>query len=143
MHYRSRYPCHEAPEGRGPGLSRRAGSRSSSSRRPQVKAVMRWSKKGLVWNASYDLPWAVNSALTPTPIALGSVIRVYAGFRDELGVSRIGFVDLSAQDPTQVVSSSQKPALDIGRPGAFDDNGVILGHVEAVGETIRMYYVDF
>ncbi|MDV3253797.1 hypothetical protein DevBK_20850 [Devosia sp. BK] len=104
---------------------------------------MRWSKKGLVWNASYDLPWALNSALTPTPIVLGSVIRVYAGFRDEFGVSRIGFVDLSAQNPTHVVGFSQKPALDIGRPGAFDDNGVILGHVEAVGETIRMYYVGF
>lgn len=71
------------------------------------------------------------------------MIRVYAGFRDADGVSRIGYVDVSAQDPTQVIKVSNSPVLEIGRDGCFDDNGVILGDVVKFGDVIRMYYVGF
>ena len=105
---------------------------------------MRWHKNGLVW-AAKDMPaWARNSALTPTPFLLNeAVVRVYAGFRDADGVSRIGYVDLDANDPTHVLGVSDTPALDVGRAGCFDDNGVILGHVVRVKDEIRMYYVGF
>jgi hypothetical protein len=74
----------------------------------------------------------------------GGSIRVFAGFRDAEGVSRIGFVDVDAEDPTKVLRVSEKPALDIGRAGTFDDNGVILGDVLRRGDDVlRMYYVGF
>lgn len=105
---------------------------------------MRWKKIGHIYGPDGSLTWAKHSALTPTPILLDeTTIRVYAGFRDQEGVSRIGCVDLSADDPMTVVNISREPVLDVGRPGTFDDNGVILGDVLRVGATLRMYYVGF
>ena len=60
-------------------------------------------KLGLVYEAArYPQAWASNSALTPTPIMHPEGhIRVFAGFRDTEGISRIGYVDVDAQDPTR------------------------------------------
>jgi predicted GH43/DUF377 family glycosyl hydrolase len=49
---------------------------------------------------------------------------MYAGFRDQQGVSSVGFVDLDAHDPARVLRVSERPVLEQGRPGTFDDNGV-------------------
>ena len=102
-----------------------------------------WRKLGLVWGPDGRSPWATNSALTPTPVLLGDVIRVFAGFRDDAGVSRIGYVDVDAQMPTKVVAVGAEPVLDIGAPGMFDDNGVILGDIVPDRAGWRMYYVGF
>ena len=106
---------------------------------------MRWSKKGLVYVPDGTFAWARHSALTPTPVLMpGGFIRVFAGFRDEKGVSRIGFADVDVDDPLKVLHISEEPALDVGRPGMFDDNGVILGDVILLDTNVlRMYYVGF
>ena len=105
---------------------------------------MKWVKKGFIYGPDGTMPWAQHTALTPTPILLDEeTIRVYAGFRDEFGVSRIGFVDLESNSPNIIKRVSTHPALDIGGNGAFDDNGVILGDVIRVNNEIRMYYVGF
>lgn len=85
-----------------------------------------------------------NSALTPTPMRLNEdTIRVYAGFRDAAGVSRIGYVDVLADAPAKIVGISSRPVLDIGRDGCFDDNGVILGDVVPGPGGFYMFYVGF
>lgn len=83
--------------------------------------------------------------MTPVPLQMShDVIRVYGGLRDKAGVSRIGWVDVMRADPTQVLSVSSKPCLDLGAPGMFDDNGVILGDLLRMPDgTLRMYYVGF
>jgi hypothetical protein len=96
---------------------------------------MKWIKKRLIY---------AHSATTPTPILLNEkTIRVYAGHRDKSGVSRIGYVDVDAANPVKIRRISRKPVLDVGKPGTFDDNGVILGDVVRYGKTLRMYYVGF
>ena len=104
-----------------------------------------WNKKGRVFNAEIlSSDWASHSAMTPTPIYLNKdVIRVYVGFRDISGVSRIGYVDLGTSDPKRVIGVSEVPCIDIGIDGCFDDNGVILGDVIRYGDKLRMYYVGF
>lgn len=106
---------------------------------------MRWIKKGLIFNPAGVVSWAAHSALTPTPLLLEDqkTIRIFAGFRDRDGVSRIGYVDLSADDPSRVLGFSRRPVLDVGRDGAFDDNGLILGDVLRHEGQVLMYYVGF
>lgn len=105
---------------------------------------MKWNKLGQVFKHTNKSSWINDSALTPTPYLLSpDVIRIYAGFRDELGVSRIGYVDVSADNPKEILKVSKSPCLDIGEDGCFDDNGVILGDVVKCGDEIRMYYVGF
>lgn len=104
----------------------------------------KWNKKGLIFKKS-DLPeWAKSSALQPTPILLDKVIRFYAGFRDEQGVSRVGYVEVRADDPTKIVSVSKNPVLDIGVDGAFDEFGVVPSVVkEMPNGDIFMYYAGY
>lgn len=105
-----------------------------------------WKKVGQIFDASQfgNLSWAVDSALTPTPFRLDqNVIRVYAGFRDLHGVSRIGYVDIDADNPSHIINVSDAPSLDVGKDGCFDDNGVILGDVIKVDDYFYMYYVGF
>lgn len=105
---------------------------------------MKWKKLGLVFRQDGAQDWRLHSALTPTPYLLNDdTIRVYAGFRDKEGISRIGYVDLDARNPTVVKTVSKQPVLDIGRPGCFDDNGMILGDIVAHENKLRMYYVGF
>jgi hypothetical protein len=83
-------------------------------------------------------------ALQPTPLILEhNQIRVYAGFRDRQGVSRVGYVDLDGRDPTRVLGFSKEPLLDIGAPGAFDDNGVVPSALAVAKEGLRLYYAGY
>lgn len=105
---------------------------------------MKWKKKGLIYKAPFDGSWKDNSALTPTPIILDEkTIRVYCGFRDPSGISRIGYVDLDRNNPEKINAISSNPVLDVGEKGRFDDNGVILGDLIRVGSQIYMFYVGF
>jgi len=105
--------------------------------------MMHWEKLGLIYKPDGKTGWKLTSALTPTPIILEDRIRVYAGFRDIDGVSRIGYVDLDKKNPLTVIKISETPVLDIGVDGSFDDNGIILGDVIWVGDRLYMYYVGF
>jgi len=105
-----------------------------------------WIKKGLVFDtARHGVGnWMRHSALTPTPWRISDeLIRVYAGFRDADGVSRIGYVDVHADDPAQIARIGAEPVLDIGRDGCFDDNGMILGDIVDTPDGLHMFYVGF
>jgi len=106
---------------------------------------VKWRKLGLVYGPDGSLPWAVSHAMMPTPMPLnGDVLRVYVNFCDAKMVARPGFVDLHAHDPMRVLRVSREPLLDIGRPGCFDDNGVVfLSPVAVEPGVLFMYYVGF
>lgn len=105
---------------------------------------MKWVKQGLIFDPRGKLSWAHSFALQPTPFLVNDqIIRIYAGFRDAAGVSRIGFVDVAADCPRNVLRVSERPVLDIGIPGAYDENGVVPCHVIRVGEKVYLYYAGY
>ena len=106
---------------------------------------MHWKKLGLVYGPDGSSDWAKSHAIAPTPIAINeTVIRVFVTFLDALGVGRPGYVDVAANDPTQVLKVSPNPLLDIGEPGTFDENGVLAcSIVVSPSGAWYMYYVGF
>lgn len=104
---------------------------------------MEWERLGLIYNGKGKHGWDLHSAMTPTPFVFEDKVRIYAGFREDSGICRIGYVDLSKEDPTKILKISDKPVLDIGKPGTFDDNGVILGDIIRRDNKLYMYYVGF
>jgi predicted GH43/DUF377 family glycosyl hydrolase len=70
-------------------------------------------------------------------------IRVFVGFRDDKGVSRVGYVDLDSADPRRVVKVSEKPALDIGAPGMFDENGAVPCAIVRREGKLFLYYAGY
>ncbi len=105
---------------------------------------MIWEKKGKIYEPDGSLWWAKDYAAIPTPVLRGNdTIRIYIACRDEEGRSRIGYVDVDANDPLKIRSISEEPILDIGMAGNFDDNGVLpMCHVD-MGEKKLLFYVGF
>lgn len=105
---------------------------------------MIWKKLGLVYVANGEYPWAKSHAYIPTSIMLDELkIRVYVAFLDKDKVGRIGFVDIDASNPLRILKVSEKPVLDIGLPGTFDDNGVTPICIVKSGNKLYLYYVGW
>lgn len=105
---------------------------------------MQVTKKGLIYGPDGKSDWACHSALQPTPLLLDpDTIRVFVGMRDGNGVSRVGFVDVSAHNPRSVLRVCERPALDTGIPGAFDENGVVPCAVIEVQDRLYLYYAGY
>jgi hypothetical protein len=106
---------------------------------------MKWQKQGLIYGPSGDVGWARHSALQPTPYlnAATKSIRIFSGFRDDEGVSRVGFVDVSAETPSNILRVSANPALDIGTPGTFDENGVVPCAVVERDGRLFLFYAGY
>lgn len=105
---------------------------------------MKWQKKGCIFMPDGSSPWARHTALQPTPLLIGDdVIRVFVGMRDDQGVGRVGYVDVSAGNPKEILGVSEKPCLDVGTAGAFDENGVIPCAVVRRDERIFLYYAGY
>jgi predicted GH43/DUF377 family glycosyl hydrolase len=104
---------------------------------------MKWENLGPVFSPAGRVDWAAHSALQPTPLVLDDRIRVYAGFRDENGVGRVGYADLDRADPTRVIGWSRRPVLDIGQTGCFDENGVVSCAVVPHDGALRLYYAGY
>lgn len=107
---------------------------------------MRWNKMGRINVEKYmdNNDFVKSFATLPTPILINNdTIRVYIGFCDDNNVGRIGYVDVDADNPSYIQNISDSPVLDIGRPGCFDDNGVVPLSVLRVEDKIYLYYVGF
>jgi predicted GH43/DUF377 family glycosyl hydrolase len=105
---------------------------------------MRWRKQGLVYCPSGERPWAIHTAAVPTVLRINeSELRIYVGSRDNTGVGRIGYVDVSAENPSQILRIAPEPVLDVGKPGMFDDNGVLPVSIVRDGGLIYLYYAGF
>lgn len=105
---------------------------------------MRWRKQGMIYGPDGRHAWARHTALQPTPLLTADGrLRVFAGFRDDQGVSRVGFVDLDAADPGRVLRVAERPALDVGTPGAFDENGVVPCAVVERDGRLYLYYAGY
>ena len=105
---------------------------------------MRWRKLGLVHAPTGDRPWARQYAHLPTPALRDpATVRVYFAGLDAEKFGRVGYVDVTAADPTRVIAESADPVLDLGAIGSFDDCGVVPSCVVDEGGRRRLYYVGF
>lgn len=104
---------------------------------------MKWEKKGLIYCPNKKGTWMEQFAMLPTPIKVDDKLRIYIGFCDKDNVGRIGYVDVSPENPGHILAISEKPVLEIGEKGCFDDNGVVPISILKRDETIYLYYIGF
>lgn len=107
---------------------------------------MHWIKKGHIFTPSPN-SWMHSYAQVPTPLIFDDFIRVYFGFRSRiisgLPVSQIGHIDVSRENPADIVSYGEKPVLDLGGIGCFDEFGLHPISVIRVEDEIWLYYVGW
>ncbi len=108
---------------------------------------MQWEKLGMIYCRNpleNQNSWWRSHTLAPTAIQLNKLeIRIYVGGLDEKGISRIGSIDVDAQNPLHIIRISKYPVLDIGRAGTFDENGVFPAHAYLMDDEVRLYYTGF
>lgn len=105
---------------------------------------MRWKKEGLIYAPSGDLSWARNYALLPTADLVNDrTIRVYFASLDDNRYGRIGFVDLDADNPGNILYETKEPVFEPGELGTFDDSGVNPSCVVNLSGKKYLYYIGW
>ena len=87
---------------------------------------MQWVKKGRIFCADNQYEWMAHHASVPIADKVDDrVLRIYFGPRDRQGRTRPAFIDVEADNPANVLYVHDRPVLELGKPGAFDDSGVM------------------
>lgn len=85
-------------------------------------------------------------AQCPFPFVLNDeIIRVYITSRGQRGadmqyVAYPGYVDLARTDISQVVGIAKRPLMALGRPGSFDEFGIMPNSFVRRGDEVYAYY---
>jgi hypothetical protein len=104
---------------------------------------MKWIKKGRIFVASGEFGWMRSHTQVPTALVLHDRIRVYFSTRPEDGMSRVAFIDLDLDNPSRVLYLHDKPVLELGGPGMFDEHGTIPNHVFSHDDGVYLFYVGW
>jgi len=87
---------------------------------------MQWQKLGQVFGPMNNYEWMVSHAANPVAKHLeGDVFRIYFSSRDQENRSSIGFVEIDIKHPNQILKLCDKPILQSGERGGFDDKGLV------------------
>lgn len=71
------------------------------------------------------------------------VVRVYFADVGADQVGRVKYLELDAHDPRRVRGESRHVVLDVGGPGAFDDNGITPMCIVPLRDRLRLYYTGW
>lgn len=105
---------------------------------------LKWLKKGLIYNVNGQSEWAHSHVHKPTPLLIdNATLRIYFGVRDIQNRTRTTFIDVDPKDPQKVKYIHDRPCLDLGKIGAFDDSGANVSSVVKYGNKIYMYYIGW
>src|SRR5687767_11388588 len=107
-----------------------------------------WTKRGQIFASTGQFPWMQSHNQNPCALIMEDRIRVYFTCRpapDARGyfASVTSFVDIDSVAPQKVLYVHDRPVMDLGGLGAFDQFGVMPGAVLRVGDEIWMYYVGW
>lgn len=99
------------------------------------------TKKGLIFKVDAGYRWCQTHAQIPTADLLtNDRIRIYYSARDNLNRSRTSFIEVSAVNPQEVLYVHDRPILDLGNLGCFDDCGVMPSCVVSADGKKYLYY---
>ncbi len=99
-----------------------------------------WQKLGLVFIPDQGPEWMKSHAQVPTPLLCDGFIRVYFSSRPKVSLSLTSFVDLDLVDPTRVLRIHPEPILELGKPGTFDEHGIMPSCAVREGNRVYLYY---
>jgi hypothetical protein len=83
----------------------------------------------------------VTRAMLPTPLLLHDRIRIFYCSRDAQNRSRTSFIDVDRNNPKMVLAVNERPVLDVGALGAFDDVGALPSWIVDLGGAIYLFFL--
>lgn len=108
------------------------------------QAKQNWIKKGVIYVPHGKHQFDVSHCHKPTPLILNDeIIRIYFGVRDTSGKTRTTFIDVKSDNPSEILYVHDRPVIDLGKIGAFDDCGANVSSVIRVGNLVYMYFIGW
>lgn len=105
---------------------------------------MKWIKKGVIFAPDHNFDWMVSHASLPVVDEVrADVLRVYFGTRDAQGRSQTSYLEVDAEQPEQVRYIHDQPILSLGRPGTFDDSGIMPSWIVNHENKKYLYYIGW
>jgi len=104
---------------------------------------MKWIKKGRIFIPDHNFGWMNSHAQIPTVLIKEDRLRVYFATRPQNNTGLTTFIDLDKNDPTKILYLHDKPILELGKPGTFDNHGIFPSHVMYMNNRVFLYYVGW
>ncbi|MEQ9105925.1 MAG: hypothetical protein RLO04_00515 [Limnobacter sp.] len=112
--------------------------------------MFKWKKYGNIFNptAIENRPWMKEFAQAPSTLIMDDVVRVYFSCRpapDERGnyVSLSAYADFNKLNLSELVNVCERPLLELGPLGSFDEYGAYFTSVIRRDSDIVAYYVGY
>ena len=100
-----------------------------------------WRKEGLVYKCDiFGTDYAQIPFIDPVS---DTVWRIYYSTRTRDVVSYPFSLDVAAGDPKNILKVHDRPLLELGERGAFDDSGLTVSSIVNVGGRKYLYYIGW
>jgi len=107
--------------------------------------MFKWIKKVHLFKPSGQFDWMQTHAQVPFTLILGNVLRIYFSTREKADKSGqfksySGFIDVDKNNFSNILRISKSPILELGKPGEFDEYGIMAGSIIRKHEKFLLYY---
>lgn len=82
-------------------------------------------------------------AQMPVVLVREDRLRIYFSTRPSVGISVPAFIDVDLDDPSRVMAIHSHPLLELGRPGSFDEHGIMPTVLVPRGGDALLYYTGW
>ena len=105
---------------------------------------MQWIKQSRIFNPE-DNPsgWITSYASQPVVDLNGDCLRIYFATRDKQNRSLITYLDTDPKRPERIRYIHDRPILELGLPGTFDDNGMMPSSIVHHDHCHYLYYMGW
>lgn len=105
--------------------------------------VFNWKKQGRLYCPDGSGAFKTHAA-RPIPLQIDDdTLRIYYSSRDADDRMLPTYLDVDLGDPSQIKYIHDRPLVELGRPGCFDDSGVTLGSIVDFGDKAWLYYTGW
>jgi hypothetical protein len=105
---------------------------------------MKWTKRGQIFAPNDTFDWMVSHASIPVVDQLSDeAVRIYFGARDAKGRSLPSYIEVDGDDLQKIRYVHDRPILSLGRPGTFDDSGIMPSWIVNRADRKYLYYIGW
>ncbi len=106
---------------------------------------MKWIKKGRIFEPQGQTNWMKKYGILPTPyfIEEKNIIRIFFGTSDEDNVCKITYLDVNADNPSEVIYLRKEPVLQEGEKGLFDEHGLNPSQLVFFNNQPYLFYIGY
>lgn len=105
---------------------------------------MKWDKKGLIFAPEGKYDWSRSHAQVPKAYKIDEkIMRIYFGTRDDKYRTRTTFIEVDSENLKEIKYIHDKPVMELGKLGSFDDRGVMPACIFKDTGRILMYYTGW